>query len=153
MHMGLRPPDRVIDRNPILDRAVTSKPVEDKLRASMADKLKAQLGVGELSDELRTAVDAAAAGAARQVVELGLGRVADDAAREISRGNLLNRFDSKLAAAAASIGHIGQSSEVDKVLRTRAELLAKKKQSLVAAGFDDAEAMQIVLADIAARGH
>ena len=39
------------------------------------------------------------------------------------------------------------------MLRNRAQLLAKKRDALVAAGFANEEAMQIVLADIAARAH
>lgn len=39
------------------------------------------------------------------------------------------------------------------MLKKRSELLAKKRDSLVAAGFSNEEAMQIVLADIAARAH
>lgn len=55
--------------------------------------------------------------------------------------------------AAASLGHISQSSDVDEVLRKRSELLAKKRDSLVTAGFTNEEAMQILLADIGARAH
>jgi hypothetical protein len=71
----------------------------------------------------------------------------------VTRGSLLSRFDDKLQLAASSIGHIGQSNDVDAVLKNRAELLAKKKKALVTAGFSDDEAMEIILADIAARGH
>lgn len=152
--MGLRPPvRRVIDRGSLLAQPITVQPVEDKIRASMAEKLKGQLGVAQLSAEMNRAVDAAAAGTAQQVVEMGLVKVADEAARDITRGSLLGRFDDKLELAANSIAHIGQSNDVDKVLKNRAELLAKKKVALVAAGFSDTEAMQIILADIAARGH
>lgn len=152
--MVLRPPtERVIDRGGILARPITVKPVEDKIRKSMSKKMADQLGIEELPAEMKTAVDAAAAGAAQQVVELGLVKVAEEAARDVSRANLLDRFDDKLQLAAAGIAHLGQSSQVDTVLKNRAELLAKKKQSLVTAGFTDGEAMQIILSDIAARGH
>ena len=150
--MGLRPPGGRIERGPIPTRAITVKPVEDKIRSTMADRLKTQLGV-ELTEEMKSAVDVAAAGAAQQVVQLGLAKVAEEASREITKGSLLGRFDEKLGLAAESIGHLGQSNDVDTVLKNRAELLAKKKKALVTAGFSDTEAMEILLADIAARGH
>jgi hypothetical protein len=38
-------------------------------------------------------------------------------------------------------------------MRQRAQMLAEKKQALETAGFSSEEAMEILLADIAARGH
>lgn len=151
--MVLRPPVRRPELGSILAQPITVQPVEDKIRTAMADKLRDQLGVASLPAEMDQAIATAAASTAQQVVELGLAQVADQAARDVGRPSLLTRFDDKLNLAATSIGHLTQSDDVERVLRNRAELLAKKKGSLVTAGFSDDEAMQIILADIAARGH
>jgi hypothetical protein len=131
----------------------TVKPVEDSIKSAMTDKLKSQLGVQSLSQDMDRAIQVAAATAAQQTVELGLVKVAEEASRDIGRASVLTRFDDKLQLAANSIGHIVASNDVDRVLKNRAELLAKKKKTLVDAGFSDEEAMDILLADIAARGH
>ncbi len=52
----------------------------------------------------------------------------------------------------AGLDHIAGSNDVKKILARRAEMLALKKQTLEAAGFTTEEAMEILLADIAARG-
>jgi hypothetical protein len=49
--------------------------------------------------------------------------------------------------------HISESNDVKEIMRKRAEMLAEKKKALETAGFSSEEAMEIVLADIAARGH
>lgn len=128
--------------------------VEEDVRASMEDSVRARLNLrGDLPPEMAEAIRTTAATAAASTVQLTVADAAVEATRDVGRGSLTQRFDSKISLAAASLEHIGQSSEVDQVLRRRSELLAKKRDSLVAAGFSAEEAMQILLADIAARAH
>jgi uncharacterized protein YpuA (DUF1002 family) len=135
-------------------RQVQVKQVEEKIRAEVETKLKAQLGLsGRLPADLKEVVDNAAVSASQQALDLSVTRLVEEAAREVARPAGFTRFDEKLKLAADSVAHIKGSSEVDKVLTERANLLAQKKQALVTAGFTDGEAMQILLADIAARGH
>jgi hypothetical protein len=86
-------------------------------------------------------------------VELAVARAAEEAARDVGRANVTARFDDKIKVAADSLGHMTQSNDVDAVLTRRAELLAKKRDALLTVGFSQAEAMQILLADISARAH
>lgn len=128
--------------------------VEDSLRKDVEAKVKSQLGLqGELPADVKEAIDSVSKASAAKAVQLSVVQAAQDSARDISRGARLDLFDDKIKVAADSIRHIGASSDVDEVLTQRAQLLAKKKQALVAAGFSDEEAMQILLADISARQH
>jgi hypothetical protein len=70
----------------------------------------------------------------------------------VSRADTFARFSDKVRFAVDGIKVIDDSNEVTEVLKKRASLLAKKKKALVDAGFSDEEAMDILLADIAARG-
>ncbi len=145
-------PRRPISIPPITPRPVTVAPVEDAIRRHVESSVKKQLGLtGTLPADLREIIKTAAGAAASTSVELAVARAAEEAARDVGRRNVMARFDEKIKVAADSLTHISQSNEVDEVLKRRSELLAKKRASLVAAGFSDVEAMQIVLADIAAR--
>jgi hypothetical protein len=71
--------------------------------------------------------------------------------KERAEASMLANFDNTVVKAKDAISHIGGSSEVDDILKERSEMMFKKKQALVTAGFSDTEAMEIILADIAAR--
>jgi hypothetical protein len=134
--------------------AVSVQSVEENLRKDVEARVKSQLGLeGELPADVKEAIDSASKASAAKAVQLSVAQAAEDGARAINRGAKLDLFDDKIKIAADSIVHIGASSEVDQVLQQRAELLAKKRKALVTAGFSDEEAMQILLADIAARQH
>jgi hypothetical protein len=139
---------------PLTPRAVTMKSVEDAIRNNVETTVKKQLSIsGDLPADVKEIVDSAARSAAATSIELAVTRATEEAARDVGRKTLLDRFDDKIKVAAGSLTHIGQSGEVDKVLKGRSELLAKKRAALVTAGFSNDEAMQILLADIAARAH
>lgn len=139
---------------PLTPRPVTIKSVEDAIRKDVETTVKRQLSVeGALPADVKEIVDSAARAAAATSIELAVTRATEEAARDVGRKTLLDRFDDKIKVAAGSLRHIGQSGDVDEVLKRRSELLAKKRAALVAAGFANDEAMQIVLADIAARAH
>lgn len=153
------PPRREItsDRiavGPLTPRAVTVKSVEDAIRKDVEATVRTQFALaGALPADLKDIVNSAASAAAATAVELAVGRATEEAARDVGRKTVLSRFDDKIKVAAGSLTHISQSAGVDEVLKRRSELLAKKRAALVAAGFSNGEAMQIVLADIAARAH
>lgn len=143
-----------VDLTGLTARRVSVESVEDTIRKDMVAAVRTQLSLqGDLPPEIKQAVETTAKTAAASAVELSVARAAEEATRDVGRQNLTSRFDEKLKVAADSLGHISQSNEVDEVLRKRSELLAKKRDSLVAAGFSGEEAMQILLADIGARAH
>jgi len=153
------PPRREIPRPtinlpPITPRPVTVQPVENAIRRGVEAAVKKQLNLpGDLPADVSEIIATASKAAASTSVELAVARAAEEAARDVGRRNVTARFDEKIKVAATSLSHISQSNDVDEVLKRRSELLAKKRASLLAAGFTKEEAMQIVLADIAARAH
>lgn len=135
-------------------------PVADKLEAdiktAVEEKMRSRLGIKPsegLPPEVTALARSAAETAAAKATELAVIQEAEEAARATVRGDVLKRFDTKVDLAARGMEHISKSSDVEDILKRRAELLARKKQALVDAGFTNDEAMQIVLADIAARAH
>ena len=88
----------------------------------------------------------------RKAIENAIVREASEIATDTARGSVLDRFDLKVDVARAGLDHIAGSNDVKKILARRAEMLATKKQTLEKAGFTSDEAMEILLADIAARG-
>jgi ribose 1,5-bisphosphokinase PhnN len=66
---------------------------------------------------------------------------------------VLGKFDSRVDLARKGLDHIAGSNDVKQIMTRRAEMLAEKKKALETAGFSAQEAMDILLADIAARGH
>ncbi len=139
---------------PIMVQPVAVKKIEDTIRKEVTAQVEQQLGLkNQLPGEISEIIGSATKSAAAKAVELTIAQVTEDAARDFTRGAVLERFDDKIKVAAESIGHISQSSDVDQVLKRRAELLAKKRQALVDAGFSAEEAMEILLADVTSRNH
>jgi hypothetical protein len=139
---------------PLSPRAIRVKPIEDSIRKGVEADVRSQLGLsGTLPADVREIISTASASAASASVELAVARATEQVAADVGRKNVLGRFDDKIKVAADSMVHISQSNEVDEVLKRRSELLAKKRGALVTAGFSNDEAMQIVLADIAAKAH
>lgn len=154
----MSPPDGPVQpigpMSPLTARSISIKSVESDIRKNAERNLRKHLGLsGQLPADVKEAVESASKAAASKAVELSVIKQIQEAADDVSRGSILDRFDDKIGTAVEGITHIGQSTKVDKVLRERAQLLAKKKAALVAAGFSDGEAMEILLADIAARSH
>ena len=71
----------------------------------------------------------------------------------LAQARTIDKFKENLGFAQAGISVIAAASEVDEILKKRAELLFKKKTALETAGFTPDQAMQIVLGDIAAKAH
>jgi hypothetical protein len=63
----------------------------------------------------------------------------------------LDMLDARVQAARDGIAHITQDAKVDAVLADTAKLLWKKYSALKAAGFTDAQAFDLVLAEVEGR--
>jgi hypothetical protein len=130
--------------------------IERDVRKTVEKSMKETLGLTgnqKLPADVAALVGSAAVTAASKAVELQIAVEAERAAKDIGKKDVLTRFTEKAKLAEQGLVHISQSSEVDQILRKRAQLLAAKKSSLETAGFSSDEAMSIILADIAARSH
>lgn len=130
--------------------------MERDIRSTVETSMKQNLGLKtsqKLPDDVAAMINSAAATAAAKSVELQVTKAAAEAAATVTKADVLARFDDKARLASQGILHISKSSEVDEILKKRAEMLAAKKAALEAAGFTPDDAMSILLADIAARGH
>lgn len=130
--------------------------VEKEIRRTVERTMKASLGLKsnqKLPADVAALVSSTSVAAASKAVELQATKTAEEAAREFGKVDVLARFDNKARLAQQGIAHISKSNDVDEILKKRAEMLAAKKAALEAAKFTSDEAMSILLADIAARGH
>jgi hypothetical protein len=135
---------------------VRVKAIEDEIKQTVESRMRERLGVPPrqaLPDEVVALVASAAATAAQRSIELGVTRDVEEISADVARGSLLNRFDAKVDLARKGLDHIVASDDVHEIMKRRADMLAAKKEALEAAGFSSQEAMDILLADIAARGH
>jgi hypothetical protein len=135
---------------------VRVKVIEDEIKQTVESRMRERLGIPprqSLPDEVESLVASAAATAAQRSIELGVVRDVEEISADVARGSLLNRFDAKVDLARKGLDHIVASDDVHEIMKRRADMLAAKKEALEAAGFSSQEAMDILLADIAARGH
>ncbi|MDX2344498.1 MAG: hypothetical protein QNL12_12575 [Acidimicrobiia bacterium] len=129
--------------------------LESDIDKSITKVMKSRLGLRsnqKLPPDVQATIKNAAASASQASIENAIVREASEIATGTARGSVLDRFDLKVDVARAGLDHIAGSNDVKKILARRAEMLATKKDTLEKAGFSTEEAMQIVLADIAARG-
>lgn len=141
---------------PITAPIVRVKTLEDAIKKSVTTSMKDRLGLKanqSLPAEVQTLIQTAAKTAAESSLELAVVRDVEEIAADTARGAVLNRFDAKVSVAQKGLAHISKSDDVQKILKQRAEMLAAKKKALETAGFSRQEAMEILLADIAARAH
>lgn len=129
--------------------------MEREIEKVVTKRMGERLGVAAnaLPADLKAVISTAAAAAAQQSVELSVTTDVHEAIGDITRGPVLDKFDSRVDLARKGLDHIAGSSDVKKIMTRRAQMLAEKKKALVAAGFTTEESMDILLADIAARGH
>ena len=117
-------------------------------------RMRQRLGIGPdqpLPRDVLNTIRQQAAAASKQAVTLGASSDVQIAAGTFGRVVTQQDFLEKMEAARVGIERISQSKDVDAILKERATLLWKKRKSLEDAGFPAGEAMQILLADIAAR--
>jgi hypothetical protein len=130
--------------------------VEADIKRSVDKAMKKRLGLKgnqRLPGDVAALITSASAAAASRSMELEVLRGAEEAARGFTAGDPVARFTAKAKLADRSLVAISKSTEVENILKKRAQMLASKKKSLEDAGFSSDEAMTILLADIAARGH
>ncbi len=129
--------------------------LEADIDKSITKVMKQRLGLKSnqrLPADVQATIKAAAASASQASIENAIVREASEIATDTARGSVLDRFDVKVDMARVGLDHIAGSNDVKKILARRSEMLATKKQTLEKAGFTSEEAMEILLADIAARG-
>ena len=148
------------DRVTLPGRTVTApslrvEKLETEIDKSITKVMKQRLGLKSnqrLPADVQATFKAAAATASQASIENAIVREASEIASDTARGSVLDRFDLKVDVARAGLDHIAGSNDVKKILARRAEILATKKETLETAGFTSEEAMEVLLADIAARG-
>ena len=140
---------------PIVPSTLRVQALESDIQKVVAKRMGERLGLaaGSLPNELKSVISTASAAAAQRAVELAVTRDIDEAVGDVTRGSVLNRFDARVDLARKGLDHISASNDVKQIMTRRAEMLAEKKRALETAGFSSEEAMDIILADIAARGH
>ncbi len=148
--------DRItLPARPVAAPSLRVEKLESDIDKSLTKTMKQRLGLKSnqrLPADVQATIKAAAATASQTAMENAIVRQASELAIDTARGSVLDRFDLKVDVARAGLDHIAGSNDVKKILARRAEMLATKKQTLEKAGFTTDEAMQILLADIAARG-
>ena len=129
--------------------------LERDIQKVVSKRMGERLGVtpGSLPNDLKGVIETASAAAAQRAVDLAVTKDLEEAVGDVTRGSVLGRFDARVGLARQGLDHISASNDVKQIMRKRAEMLAEKKKALEAAGFSTQEAMDILLADIAARGH
>lgn len=140
---------------PIVPSTLRVQALETEIQKTVSKRMGERLGVtpGTLPNDLKAVIASASATAAQRAVELGVTQDLAEAVGDVARGSVLDRFDTRVDLARQGLDHISNSNDVKQIMRKRAEMLAEKRRALETAGFTTQEAMDIVLADIAARGH
>jgi len=148
-----KPP--ILGDRPLVPSTLRVRSIEKDIQKVVTKRMGERLGVeGQaLPADLKSAIATAAAAAARRSVELAVTTDVNEAIGDVTRGSVLGKFDSRVDLARKGLDHIAGSNDVKQIMTRRAEMLAEKKKALETAGFSAEEAMDILLADIAARGH
>lgn len=145
----------IIGDRPIVPSTLRVTAIEGDIKKVVSKRMGERLGVtpGALPNDLKNLIATVSATAAQRAVELAVTKDLEEAVGDVTRGSVLGRFDARVDLARQGLDHISASNDVKEIMRKRAEMLAEKKQALETAGFSSQEAMDILLADIAARGH
>jgi hypothetical protein len=145
----------ITGERPIVPSTLRVQALERDIQNVVAKRMGERLGVapGSLPNDLKGVIATASAAAAQRAVDLAVTKDLEEAVGDVTRGSVLGRFDARVDLARQGLDHISASNDVKQIMKKRAEMLAEKKKALEAAGFSSQEAMDILLADIAARGH
>lgn len=139
---------------PIVAATLRVKAVESDIQKVVTKRMEQRLGVasGSLPADVKELISTASAAASQRAIEFAVIKDLEEAVGDVSRGSVLDRFDARVDVARKGLDHISASNDVQQIMKKRATLLADKKKALENAGFSTQEAMDILLADIAARG-
>ena len=145
----------IIGDRPVVPSTLRVRAIEGDIQKVVSKQMGQRLGVapGSLPSELKSVIASVSAAAAQRAVELAVTKDVEEAVADVTRGSVLGRFDARVDLARKGLDHISASNDVKRIMKQRAEMLAEKKRALETAGFSAQEAMEILLADIAARGH
>ena len=145
----------IVGERPIVPTTLRVQSIEKEIESVVTKRMGERLGVDgrRLPADLKSVITAASAAAAQRSVELAVTTDLNEAVGDVTRGSVLGKFDARVDLARKGLDHIAGSNDVKQIMTRRAQMLAEKKQALEAAGFSAQEAMDIILADIAARGH
>jgi hypothetical protein len=145
----------VVGERPLVPTTLRVQSLEKEIEKVVTKRMGQRLGVEgrQLPADLKNVIATASAAAAQRSVELAVTADLDEAVGDVTRGSVLGKFDARVDLAAKGLDHIVASDDVSRIMKQRARMLAEKKKALEEAGFSSEEAMDIVLADIAARGH
>jgi hypothetical protein len=124
----------------------------NKIRKSLEADVKKTFGIQKLPDKVKADIARKAAEVSENMFEQHLNKVSLAEAKAASQSaNVAQNVKGRLADALSGVQVVTKSADLDKILKENAELLFKKKQALVTAGFTDDEAFQIILAEVTAR--
>jgi hypothetical protein len=145
----------IAGERPVIPANLRVQAIEGEIAEIVSQRMGERLGVAPdaLPNQLKSAISTASTAAAHRAVELAVTKDIDQVIGDVTRGSVLGRFDARVDLARQGLDHIAASDDVQQIMKKRAEMLAAKKQALETAGFSSQEAMDIILADIAARGH
>ena len=125
-----------------------------RIEQEATNRVRLQLGlkVGDpLPSDVAKAIKNNAAAAATDVLNGSIKRDTANIGRELEQAGVFDRFLVQANVAKNGLAKIAGSPDINDILKKRAELLAAKVAALEAVKFSRAEAMQILLGDIAAR--
>lgn len=153
-----RVPERIppiTGERPIVPTTLRVQSLEREIEKVVTKRMSERLKVDstKLPADLKNVIASASAAAAQRSIELAVTTDLDDAVGDVTRGSVLGKFDQRIDLARKGLDHITASDDVKRIMTQRAQMLAEKKKALEAAGFSSDESMDIILADIAARGH
>lgn len=145
----------ILGDRPLVPATLRVQSIEKDIEEVVTKRMGARLGISgqALPADLKSVIGTAAAAAAQRAVELAVTTDVNEAIGDVTRGSVLGKFDSRVDLARKGLDHIAGSNDVKQIMTRRAQMLAEKKEALETAGFSAQEAMDILLADIAARGH
>ena len=145
----------ITGERPIVPTTLRVQTIEREIERVVTRRMSERLNVdsSKLPADLKNVIASASAAAAQRSIELAVTTDLNEAVGDVTRGSVLGKFDARVDLARKGLDHIAGSNDVKQIMRQRAQMLAEKKKALEAAGFSSEEAMEIILADIAARGH
>jgi hypothetical protein len=145
----------ITGERPIVPTTLRVQTVEREIERVVTRRMSERLNVdsAKLPADLKNVIASASAAAAQRSIELAVTTDLNEAVGDVTRGSVLGKFDARVDLARKGLDHIAGSNDVKQIMTRRAQMLAEKKKALETAGFSPEEAMEIILADIAARGH
>lgn len=128
---------------------VTPKALEDRIKSALEADYKKRLGISTLPSDVKKGIASAAKSAAQRATRSNL----EVEALKIAKGwfqptSVADLIRSKLGQAKAGVSVVGQSADLDEILKENAKMMRKKYQALVDAGFTPDQSFQLILAEV-----